>query len=347
MKIYLLILLVLVLLLCGCAPQATPTVLTATQPQPADVQPSIPPTDTPQPTLTAEPGKVILVAPPGTEAQQVQAVVSELSAMSGLSLETVQDLQPGGVMPNTRVVVFLAAPGNLSEILSSAPQVQFAVVADVDLPAAANLTVLRQRIEFQAFVGGFISVLLSTDWRSGGLLPSDSPLGASLQDAFINGGRYFCGTCAAGWPLGVYYPQVTLLPAASDGNSWQAAAAGLFDNMKVEAYYLSSDAAKPEVLAYLQGKDQFGKLLLVVSSQPPPDGLRGQWAATVSFDTPAALRQVWPDLLAGKGGAVIETRLLLTDINPENLGEGRLRLVNELIAEIQAGKIYPFTLPAE
>lgn len=289
----------------------------------------------------------MLVSASGADFQQLQAVVNELSAASGLTLETVPDLQPGGAPPGTRIVLLPTLPANLNDLLSSAPQAQFVVIAEADVPVAANLTVLRQPVEFQAFVGGFISVLLSTDWRSGGLLPTDNSQGAALQDAFINGGRYFCGTCAAGWPLGIYYPQVGALPSASDGSAWQAAAADLFDNKKVEAYYLSKEALKPEVISYLQGKDQFGKLLILTGDQAPPDELRDQWAATVSFDTFTGLREVWPDLLNGKGGVVVETELIVSDVNPQNLGEGRLRLVNELIAEIQAGKIYPFSLPAE
>ncbi|MBE0699743.1 MAG: hypothetical protein IH586_22685, partial [Anaerolineaceae bacterium] len=270
---------------------------------------------------------------------------AELAGASGLLLETQTDLQPAGLDQNVRIVVAVSPPANLNDLLSAAPQTQFAVISGVDLPQANNLSVIRWRPESQAFLGGFISVLLSTDWRSGGLLPSDGPLGAGLQDAFVNGGRYFCGVCAPGWPLGLTYPQAAPLPASSDGPAWQAAAAGLFDNSKVEAFYLAPEAYRSEVFDYLQGKDQFGKVLLVVGALPPPDSLRGSWAATLSFDTLAPLRQAWPDLISGKGGSVIEAPLVLNDVNSANLGEGRLRLVKDLIEELRTGGIFPFTIP--
>jgi hypothetical protein len=339
-----LILALLLLIVAGCSPQTvSPASITQTA---APTQPVILPSATAQPSATPPPGKVILIAPTGTDAQAVQAALVELSGSAGLQFETQAELQPTGVDQSTRIVVAMAAPANLNDLLSAAPQVQFVVISGSDLPQANNLTVLRTRPESQVFLAGFISVLLSTDWRSGGLLPSDGPLGANLQDAYVNGGRYFCGVCAPGWPLGLTYPQPAPLPAGSDGPSWQAAAAGLFDNSKVEAVYLAPEAYRSEVFDYLQGKDQFGKTLLLVGALPPPDGLRAQWAATIGFDTLAPLRQVWPDVLSGKGGVVVEAPLALSDINNTNLGEGRLRLVRDLIEELRSGSIFPFTIPA-
>lgn len=337
---------IILFLLASCTPTAGP-VETATPALPVDIE-SIPTSTTaPLATATPEPGKVLLVAPPGSDAQPVQAALAELGSQAGLALVVQTGLSPSDLGADTRVVVLLSSPANLLELLAAAPQAQFVVFSQTDLSAVSNLSVIRQRIENQAFVGGFISVLLSRDWRAAGLLPGDGPLGAGIQEAYNNGGRYYCGVCAPGWPLGMVYPQVALLPAGSDGAAWQAAAAGLFDTQKVEAYYLSAAAARPDVLAYLQGREQFGRVLLLVGDQSPPDELRLQWAATVSFDTLEPLRKLWPDLLAGQGGAVIEAPLVLEDINLDNLGEGRLRLIEQLMAEMAAGRIYPFTVPQQ
>lgn len=351
MKILPNLLLLLAVFLAGCAPQTNP------QPSPTQaaatldalVQPSAAPTATVAPSPTPLPGKVILAAPAGSDSAAgtsaaVQAALAELSTGDGLALETAADLQPAALGQDARVVVLLSPPANLPELLSAAPQAQFLVISGTDLPAASNLTVLRWRPENQAFLGGYIAVLLSTDWRAGALLPADSPLGASLQDALHNGGSYFCGVCAPGWPLYMTYPQVAVLPAASDGAAWQAAAAGLFDNAKVEVFYLAPEAYRQEVFDYLQGRVQFETTLMLVGAQPPPDALRAQWAATVGFDTAALLRHAWPDLLAGKGGGTLEAPLALSDVNSDNLGAGRLRLVEQLLAELNAGKVYPLSV---
>jgi hypothetical protein len=277
----------------------------------------------------------------------LQSLLQGLSQQAGLQLETRVDLQPADLSTGTRVVVFLSPPVNLNDLLAAAPQTQFVVVSPTDLNPAANLSVIRQRIENQAFLAGFISVLLSNDWRAGGLLPEDGPLGGLLQDAFVNGGHYFCGVCSSGWPLGISYPVVASLPSASDGAAWQTAGAGLFDTQKVEVYYISPEAARAEVLDDLSGKVQFETTLTLVGGQTPPDTIRSQWAATVTFDLAGPLQQIWPDVLAGKGSAALEAPLKLDDINPDLLGAGRLRLVNELMAEIAAGRVSPYSVAPE
>jgi hypothetical protein len=222
--------------------------------------------------------------------------------------------------------------------------VQFVIFSPVDLPAAANLTVIRQRAEMQAFVAGFISELLSPDYRAAGLLPSDGFLGAQLQEAFVNGGRYYCGPCAPGWPLGLYYPAVGSLPAASDGTAWLGAAADLYGNKMVDVFFLSPDSIRPEVTTYLQGKTQLDRPVLIVGTQAPLEGFSNQWAASVRFDDLAVLRQVWPDVAAGQSGAAVDAPLLVDHVNDALLSEGRMRLVDELIAEINAERVSPFTI---
>jgi hypothetical protein len=336
-----------VLLLTACSTAVVPQ---STAVQVEQALPTDPPvaTDTPvPPPPTQEPGKVLLVASAVNDLEIYHPLLEKMSASAGLLFESKPELEAADLTKDIRIVVFLAPPANLNELSAAAPTTQFAVVSAGGLPGAANVSIIRQQTEYQAFVGGFISVLLSTDWRVGGLLPIDGPLGESIQEAYVNGGRYFCGMCAAGWPLGIYYPQAVLLPAGSDGEAYRAAAAGLFDTQKVEAYYLSAQAARPEVFEYVQGKDQFGKTVLLVGEQAPPEEVRPQWAATVRFDLVSGIEQLWPDLLAGKGGAEVDAVLVLEDINLANLGEGRLRLVQELMAEIEAGAVLPFSVPQE
>lgn len=338
---------ILILVLAACSgPTASPTTPTAATESTA-ATPDVLPTSTAEPWPTPQPGKLVLAAPAGIDVQSLQAVLADAAGQAGLTVETREAMQPADLTPDVKVVVLAAAPANLNDLLAAGQHAQFIVVSDADLNALGNLSVVRRRAEHQAFLGGFISVLLSTDWRAAGLLPSDGPLGEKLAEAYRNGGSYFCGVCAPGWPLGVTYPQVGGLPAATDGPTWQATAVGLFDAQKVEAYYLSGEAAKPEVINHLRGLQQFGADVLVVGVQPPPDALAAQWAATISFDTAAALEQILPGVLSGTGGAQVEAPLVLEHVNEDNLGDGRVRLVEELMAEIAAGRIHPFTVPLE
>lgn len=348
--LYLVILgVVLPLSLAACTgPVATQVPLTDTAA--ASTEPAATVTPTLAPTFTPQPGKVLLVAPDGSNPQQVQdvqAVLAELAAPAGWVVESRTGLEASELSSELRVVVFLSAPTNLGELTAAAQQTQFIVVSPVDVQTGNNLSAVRLRVENQAFLAGFISVLLSTDYRAAGLLPVDGPLGADLKDAYINGGQYYCGACAPGWPLYEYYPQVPDLPGSSDGLTWQAAAADLFDNKKVEAYYLAPEAEKPEVIQYLMGKDQFGVTVTVVGAGDPPEELKSQWAVSVRLDVAEALRTLWPEVSIGKGGVTADTPLVLTDLNEDNLGAGRVRLVEELMLEISAGRVHPFSVPLE
>ena len=338
---------ILILVLAACTGPTASSIPPTAAVESTAYTPDVLPTPTAEPSPTAQPGKLVLASPAGMDVQGLHAVLANAAGQAGLTVESREALQPADLTPDVQVVVLAAAPANLNDLLAAGQHAQFIVVSDAELNAVGNLSVIRRKAEYQAFLGGFISVLLSTDWRAGGLLPNDGPLGEKLAEAFRNGGSYFCGVCAPGWPLGVTYPQVGAQPSATDGPTWQAAAAGLFDVQKVETYYLSAEAAKPEVINYLRGLQQFGADVLVVGVQPPPDALAAQWAATVSFDTAAALEQILPDVLSGKGGAQVEAPLVLEHVNEDNLGVGRMRLVEELLTEIAAGRIHPFTVPVE
>ena len=337
-----LLLFVLGALLAGCSsPAARPAT------QPSNATPTLAlaaPTATPAASPTPQATKVLLVAPGETG---LQSVATELAGKSGLTVVSQPALQKTNLTPDVKMVLLAAPSTDLSDLLASAPQVQFVVVSGVDLPAANNLTIIRARPEHQAFVAGFISVLLSTDFRAAGLLPSDGSLGAGLKEAFENGGHYFCGVCAPGWPLKVYYPVVGEQPTAADGPTWQASAASLFDNQKVEVYYMDPAAARPEVIAYLQGRAQGDKTLAVLGATPPPGELKPQWAGSVHFDLAEALGQVWPDVAAGKGGAVRDAPLVVDNINPDLLSPGKMRLVNNLIEQLKAGQVLTNSIPAQ
>lgn len=336
-----LLLVCLMIVLAGCGPAAAPTTAPAT---PAPDQPTAEPTATTESSPTPQPGRVVLVAPPGVDAQPVQALLAELVASAGWEIEARADLPAGEVSEAVRVVVMLSPVPNLNELLAAAPQVQFVVYSPAELQPAPNLTVIRRRQEMQAFLAGFTSVLISPDYRAAGLLVSDGPHGSLLQEAYVNGGRYFCGVCAPGWPLGMYFPVAAALPAASDGPTWLAAAADMFDNKKVDLYFLAPEALKPEVIEYISGRTQFDRTVVAFGVQPPPDALREQWAATLVFDDRSALQQVWPQISAGQSAGAVDASLALEDINEDMLSPGRLRLIEELMEELSAGRVDPFTV---
>lgn len=340
LKIFTAILLLGLLSACQGAPVRTA--------EPSSIPPTpsgAAPTATSAPSATPQPGKVLLILPAGVDGQPLQVALTQAVQNSDLTFEARPDLPQAD--PAAKAVVFLSAPSNLNDLLAASPHTQYVVVSAADLPAAPNLSVIRQRADTQAFVAGFISVLLSTDFRGAGLLANDTPQSATVKDAFLNGGHYFCGVCAPGWPLRMVYPQTAELPAASDAPAWQSAVDGLLENSKAQVFYISAEAASPDLFAYLQGKTDLDSPVILLGTQSPPEALRPQWAATLRFDVVSALSEVLPNALAGKGGALVDAPLLLEDVNADVLGAGRLRLVQALMEDLQTGKVYPLSVPVQ
>lgn len=286
-------------------------------------------------TPTPAPGKVLFVAPDPAAAAAIQAGVSKLAAASQFTLESVNSLQPANLSPEVRIVVLLSAPDNLNDLLAAAPRVQFVVVGVTGLETHPNLSVITSQPEQVAYVAGFIATIISGDWRSAGLLP-DTP--ATIQDAFLNGGRYFCGRCVPIHGPIVLFPLAAALPAGSSLAAWQDAVTQLQTKI-LQTVYVDPSISSPDLLKLLA--DQH---LLLVGGQSPSQGLRSLWVATVSSDLLAPLTALWPDLVAGNGGKSMPAALLVSDINPDYLTLGKQRLMQDVITGLQTGTLGPLTV---
>ena len=60
---------------------------------------------------------------------------------------------------------------------------------------------------------------------------------------------------------------------------------------------------------------------------------------TITPDTVKAIQSAWPQLIAGQGGQNVQSPLGLADVDPNILSEGKLRLVQETLDALVAGRI--------
>lgn len=300
------------------------------------------PTTPPTPTPTPIPGRLVFLAPPGSASPEVESLLADQAQKAGLILDRREALQPADLGQDVRVALLLVQPANLNELLAAAPQAQFGLVSASGLEAGPNLTVIRASAETQAFVAGYTAVLLSDDWRAGGLISADEP---QLQQAFKNGAGYFCGDCAPGWPLGLKFPLVSGVGSSGDGAAWAASAQDMFDNGKAEVFYLSSQASKDEVYAVLAGKVQVAHEVKVLGAGSPPSALKGQWAASVSLDPLEALKKALPEMLAGRSAGALDASVQVSEVDPALLSQGRLDLIQHVIADLASGLVSPQSVP--
>ncbi len=316
----------------------TPTVMVAT-------------TEVPTPTATALPGKVILVTGGAAETaivQQIQGIVSELAASSGLLMDTRSELHPADVTSDARVVVLASAPSNLNDLLSAGSLTQFIVISGQTIAQATNLHVIQTHPEYRAFLAGYIAEAISVDWRAAGLLPADTD-GNIQEQAFLNGGRYYCGICQAQYLPLPQFPVAISFSAGSDIATGQANATTLM-NYRIYTLYIAPEVSSPDLLGFLAGQKvltEFGSMnpIILMGGEAAPENIRSIWAASIQFDYVTPLRAMWQSVMDGQGGQQVAAGILLTDINETYLGAGKQRLVQEVLQKLLDGLIEPLSIP--
>lgn len=324
--------------LAACtAPQVSST---ATQPgaSPTAASTVLPTHTLPAPSPTPAANRVVLAAAgdyPQPDLLQARELLTRLADQAGMVLDVRPDLQPADLRADSRVVVLLTQPDNLEALLRQAPSAQFVLVASGALQSKANLSVISADPLHLAFAAGYIATIISPDWRSAGLLP-DQPEG--LLQAFQNGGRYWCGRCIPNFAPVVLFPVASALPMGSTPQAWQQAFESLRQNV-LQTLYLPAQVSSPELLQALAAQN-----INLLGGQAPAEALKARWVVTLRQDPLSAIETLWPDLLAGKGGAQLAAPIVFDDINESLFTPGRQLLVQDVIAGLIDGSIAPLSV---
>jgi hypothetical protein len=321
-------------LLTACAGSATATPASAT------------PTATPSPTAspTASMPLAILVLPadmPQKDQDSYQKLVYDLTQANGMRWQVLNALSEADLAlagPALKVVIALPPDPGLAALTAAAPGVEFLAVGIPDLPAAANLSSIGAAgvpLDQEAFLAGYIAGLVAPEWKVGILSQKDTPGGETARTAFENGFTYYCGSCRNPLfpqPAGIY-PVVIRIPTDAKPGEYPAYADILL-HYAVKAAYVYPEIATPELLSYMAQTD-----LLVIGQSLPGEDVRSHWVASIQPDIVSAIQNIFPHLAAGQGGEVVPTPLILADVNPDLLSEGKLRLVQEVLDGLQNGTI--------
>lgn len=325
----------LTLLLASCAlPSRQPAIPSATA--------TARPTSTPLPTTTPATPLTILVIPADLsqeEASLYQKTIYDLAYAAGMRFQVLNTLTPFDLELAGQalkiVVVFPPDPG-LAELTTIAPQAQFLAVGIPDLAPSANLTVIaaaNRSIEQQAFLAGYIAAMLSPDYRTGILTLADDPQGLAAETAFMNGRKFYCGLCLASFPPWYDYPLHIEIPADTPEDQYPAYARA-FHNYQAEVVYIYPPLATVDVLETLAEYN-----IKIIGESLTLEDVRDQWVVSIQPDLLAAIQQTFPSLVDGQGGKEVAIPLFLNDVNEALLSEGKLRLAQEILHDLQAGYI--------
>lgn len=297
-------------------------------------------TETPAATEVAP--TVILTLSPDADpviAALTQTAVETLAAETGLQVMITDYLTTDAIHAGVRIVVGIGS--DLSGFAAAQPEVQFVEVDRSGAVAGGNLSVIGDPIvdeQRRAFMGGYLTALVSSDYKVAGLIASDVATTTEEVNAYVIGARFFCGLCNPKYPPYNSFPQWNTLASGSAAGDYQTTAQS-FLNLGVEVVYIGQSLAAPELTGY------FSDLGMKVVAANVPDVPRENWVATVVLDPAPSLMSIWSDLLSGVGGQMMAMSVRLEDTDAGLISEGRQRLFDEMLVELESGYALPEFTP--
>lgn len=321
------LLLILILAACG-AGKTTPTLL------PATVTATLPPTVTPTPVVPL----VMLVLPADMDQETYnlyQKTVYDLAGEAGMRFQVRNNLTAADLEPGLKVVIILPPDPGIVALAAAAPETQFLAVGLTGVTPGGNISVLGQasQVDVVAFMAGYIAALVTDDYRTGIIIPRDDPNGLVAFNAYNNGHNFFCGTCPMQYGPFNDYPIYVQIPPDAKLSEYPAYSNYLIVEKKVYTIFVYPGLDVPELLEYLMTTGT-----LAIGTQSPERAM-SNWICTLQPDVIAAIRSAWPGLVAGQGGQTVSSPLAITDVNPDLLTPGRLRLAEDTLRGLLAGEI--------
>jgi hypothetical protein len=318
-------------LLAGCAhttpePTAIPTALTETPtPQPTETLPAIPTNLVTVGLETWDPG----------QQGDIRSALQNIAASAGLTVVEKNAADIATASSDAKgIVVFVETP-NILDLAAAAPESRFVYITNTQQSTATNLAIIRLPETQQAFLAGYLSTVISPDFRSAGLFRADDQVGYNQVYAFQNGGGYYCGTCYPYYAPLVQFPLVGYQPAGADTTTWQTIANELIKNV-VYTMYFDEYASDPVLLSDLASKG-----VMLTGKRTPPDTVRSMWAATIGFDLVTPLQTLSGFMTGTQETSEITAPLLVRDINENLFSAGKQANVANIQKALEAGLISP------
>lgn len=293
--------------------------------------PEIPLTPTPLPALT------VLISPEGDPTgAELDPILAGLSAESGFRFEHLSALPPDLAGAKVNVAVIVSPIEGLSAVAASSPNIQFVAVGASGLSPSSNLTVvdpLSDRLDDLAFLGGYLTALVSQDWRVASLSAPEGVDGATTRIAFANGAEFLCGLCRTVRPPYPGFPVDYSSPPPGDTASLQSTLSQISGD-DVEVAFLQLESDDPGLVS---GLAEIGVRLIGVGN--PGGDPSPAWIAAIEGDPGTAVEAIWSAVLAGESRGSMKMPLRVSTLDPTRLTPGRLLQFQSIMDELELGYI--------
>lgn len=301
------------------------------------------PTDTPVPAATLVPTPAsplaVLIVPSDLDTETsnlYQKTVYDLTQQSGYRFQVRNTFSEADLAePGLQTVIVVSIDPGIATLAAAAPQIQFLAINVPNAVAGGNVSVLgnNTQSDVAAFLAGYTAAMLTDDYRIGMLIPRDNADAIRALNAYAAGMAYYCGSCRPTYFYNWTYPQYLDIGADEAKENYDAYADILMMQYKVLAIYLYPDIYTDDLATYI------GTTGAYVMGTTKPAQTPGGWVMTIQPDVIKAIQNAWPQLIAGQGGVTVESPLGLSDVDPTILTPGKQRLVEQTLAELQAGLI--------
>jgi len=332
-------LLIILLFLVGCSSQPDT--------EPPTAEPVIKET----PVLTATPAETstplspvgVFLTPPESDpnlVKELNHLIRGYIRAEGLRFQVLETMAPGDFLADDfRFVVVLPPYPDLETLAQGAPDTKFLAVGFNDLDPLDNLSVLRfgRDYDVQGFVAGYIAAMITTDWRVAVLSVQESEDALAAREGFRVGVKYFCGLCNPKYaPTGInyVYPKYIDLPVNPSDPEIEANVNLLIDRA-VNTFYVVPGAGDQKIYRMLISNNK----LIIGSGSDFREEYRDNWVASLEYDLVQAVKEYWPEFLENKSGSEYILPLLINDVNPDLLSQGKLQAVKSIQEEVSAGYI--------
>ncbi len=309
------------------------------------VNPTSAPTETTaSPTQTATPARLLLVDPAAVAAGEVSSALQTFAAANGLTYLENADLSVD--LTGVKVAVVFGDAVVYKEQAAANSGTQFVFIGTTSETAAGNISLVRERPEDLAFLAGYLASLVAEDWRSGGLISSNSLPVETIGNAFYNGGKYICSYCLPVYPP--YPPYTDLYPPYSPiylDVSGKAAPDMITDvstlaQYKLDTLFVTAQADLPVVL---DAAETAGMYLI---GENPLSTNAARYAAILGYEVKPALEAMLPQLLAGQGGQTSVAKVVLAAVNnSQKISPARQALFNSAADSLAVDEIIPLSVP--
>jgi hypothetical protein len=298
--------------------------------------------DTPEEVLV--PSRVLLI--PSVESDpdliiRTQDALEALLKDSNWRLETHELITQELFTQDVRAVIGLGADVDIAGFAPTYQEVDFIAINNPNAIPASNISVIGDPADDSkrlAFLAGYLSALISTDYKVGALIAEDSANKDELIEAFVIGAEYFCGICQPKYPPYNNFPQFITLPLANAENGYEEVVKSIV-NLGVENLYVNESLASAQLLGYLS------EMGFNIVSEQSPDVMTNNWIGTLQLDPGPSLGVAWSGILADSDGGQFPNAIVLVDMNTNLITEGRYRLFEEMLADLETGLVSPELVP--